>query len=311
MAAPRNQPDRSSQVPGAAPAAPGTRSGSATEYPTVPAGAALLSYEERGSGDPLVLLHAGVADRRMWEQQVPAFTARYRVVTYDLRGYGDSTLLDEPFAPHEDLRAVLDGLGIERAHVLGVSMGGTVALDFALAYPERLASLIVCGATPGGTSASADIRAGWEAVDALLERGKVAEAIELELRMWVDGPFRTPGKVDAGVRERVREMEALAFARAMTEPEPEVLRLHPPATGRLGEIAVPTLILVGDLDYPQRVEVAATMSREIVGARLGVICGTAHVPNMEAPDEFNRLVLDFLGGVALTGERDLRIEIPG
>jgi pimeloyl-ACP methyl ester carboxylesterase len=238
----------------------------------------------------------------MWERQMPAFAAGYRVIGYDLRGYGDSTLPDEPFAPYDDLRAVLDGLGIERAHVLGVSMGGTVALDFALAYPERLASLIVCGSTPDGTAATADIRAGWEAVDALLEDGKAADAIELELRMWVDGPFRTPDQVDAGVRERVREMEALAFSRAMTESEPEVLRLDPPATGRLGEIMAPALILVGDLDYPQKVDVARAMSQEIAGARLEVIQGTAHVPNMEAPDEFNRLVLDFLEGVASSGE---------
>lgn len=294
MATPHGALNHPSQKPGAAPAAPGTGSGLDEEFGTVPAGAALLAYEERGSGEPLVLLHAGVADRRMWEQQVPAFATEYRVVVYDLRGYGDSTQPDEPFAPHEDLRAVLDGLGIERAHILGASMGGTVALDFALAYPERLHALIVCGSTPGGTPATADIRAGWEAVDGLLDDGDVAAAIELELRMWVDGPFRSPDRVDAGVRERVRKMEEHAFDRAMAEPEPEVRRLDPPAAGRLGEIHAPVLILVGDLDYPHKVDVATAMSREIAGARLEVIRGTAHVPSMEAPDEFNRLVLDFL-----------------
>jgi 3-oxoadipate enol-lactonase len=298
MAAPPNDADRPSREPGAASAAPGTGSGQTTnDHQTIPAGAALLSFEEMGSGDPFVLLHAGVADRRMWDRQMPAFAAGYRVIGYDLRGYGDSTLPDEPFAPYEDLRALLDGLGIERAHVLGVSMGGTIALDFALAYPERLSTLIVCGSTPSGTAATADIQAGWEAVDALLEAGKVADAIELELRMWVDGPFRTPEQVDAGVRERVRDMEERAFARATAEPEPEVLRLDPPAAGRLGEVGVPTLILVGDLDFPQKVELATAMSKEIAGARLAVIRGTAHVPNMEAPDEFNRLVLDFLDGI--------------
>lgn len=297
MAAPGHATNDLSQEPGAAPAAPGTGTGPTNIERTIPAGAALLSYEEAGSGDPLVLLHAGVADRRMWKQQIPAFAARYRVIRYDLRGYGNSTLPDEPFAPHDDLRAVLDGLQITRAHILGVSMGGTVALDFAIAYPERLASLIVCGSTPSGTSATPDIRAGWDAVDTLLEAGKVDEAIELELQMWVDGPHRSPDQVDPNVRERVREMEVLGFARAMAEPEPEELRLDPPAAGRLGEIQAPVLILVGDLDYPQKVEVATSMSQAISGARQAVIRGTAHVPNMEAPEEFNRLVLDFLDGI--------------
>ena len=300
MGVPGNASPELSQDPCSASAAPGTGTGHINEPRTIPAGAALLSYEDVGSGDPFVLLHAGVADRRMWEQQVPVFAAGYRVISYDLRGYGNSTLPEEPYAPHDDLRAMLDGLDISRAHILGVSMGGTVALEFAIAYPERLASLIVCGATPGGTSATPDIRSGWEAVDALLEAGKVDEAIELELRMWVDGPFRTPEQVDPGVRERVREMEVLAFARALAEPEPEERRLEPPATGRLREIQSPTLILVGDLDYPQKVDVAATMAAEIAGARLAVIPGTAHVPNMEEPEVFNRLVLDFLNGVGTT-----------
>ncbi len=293
MAAPGHGADHSTSGSGAAPAA----SGRTHQQRTIPAGAALLSYEDAGSGDPLVLLHAGVADRRMWEQQIPAFAASFRVISYDLRGYGNSSLPDEPFAPHDDLLAVLDGLGIGRAHILGISMGGTVALDFALSHPDRLASLIVCGSTPSGTSATPDIRTGWDAVGALLEAGKVEEAIELELQMWVDGPFRNPDQVDPGVRERVREMDALAFARAMAEPEPEVLRLDPPAVGRIGEIRAPALILVGGLDYPQKVEVATVISQEISGAQLAVIHGTAHVPNMEAPAEFNRLVLDFLNRV--------------
>lgn len=299
MGAPGNSADDLSQEPGAAPAAPGTGTRADNEPRMIPAGAALLSYEDVGSGDPLVLLHAGVADRRMWAQQTPAFAAGYRVVSYDLRGYGNSTLPDEPYAPHEDLRAVLDGLDISRAHVLGVSMGGTVALDFVLSYPERVASLIVCGSTPSGTSATPDIRADWDAVDALLEAGKVDEAIELELRMWVDGPFRGPEQVDPRVRGRVREMEELAFARALAEPEPEVLRLDPPAADRLGEIQAPTLVLVGDLDYQQKVDVATEMANEIAGARLAVIQGTAHVPNMEKPELFNRLVLDFINGIGV------------
>lgn len=230
----------------------------------------------------------------MWDEQVPAFATRYRTVRFDLRGFGGSTLPPEPFAPHDDLRALLDGLEIDRACLVGVSLGGTVILDFALAYPERVAALVVCGASPGGTPATPDIKAGWAEVNRLLEAGDVDGAIELELKMWVDGPFRRPEQVDPEVRERVRIMEVDAFARALSEPEPDAISIDPPAAGRLGEIQVPTLVLVGDLDYPQKVEVAGEMAATIPNASLEIITGTAHVPNMEAPDRFNRLVLDFL-----------------
>jgi len=282
--------------------APGTVGGAAQPVSrAVPAGAAHLVVDEAGSGHPLILLHAGVADRRMWDAQMEAFAARHRVICYDLRGYGESTLPDEPYAPHDDLRALLDALQLPQAHVLGVSMGGTVALDFAIAYPERVSALIVCGASPSGTVASADIRAGWDAVNALLEAGDVSAAIELDLQMWVDGPTRGPDQVDPTMRERVREMEELAFARALAEPEPETLDPHPPAAERLGEIVAPTLVLVGDLDFPQKVEIAGAMAAGIPDARLEIITGTAHLPNMEAPQQFNHLVMDFLNEINARG----------
>jgi len=230
----------------------------------------------------------------MWDAQIPDFAAAFRVVRYDLRGYGESTLPPEPYASHDDLLALLDALGIDRAHILGISMGGTVALDFAILHPDRVSALVLCGASPSGAPASQEIRAGWNAVDALLAANDIDAAIELELRMWVDGPFRTPDQIDPVVRERVREMEILAFARGLFEPEPETLPLDPPAVERLHEVAAPTLVLVGDLDYPQKVELASNLAATIPDARLVVLPDTAHLPNMEAPNLFNRTVLGFL-----------------
>ena len=261
-------------------------------------GEARLAYEIAGEGDPLVLVHAGVADKRMWDDQFAAFAALFRTVRYDLRGYGDSTMPPEPFAHHDDLRAVLDALAIERAHLVGLSLGGKTALDAALAFPERVAGLVIVGASPSGAPPSKEMTSAWQAVDDLVEADDVAGAIELELRMWVDGPGRAPGSAPADVRERVRVMEDLAFARAASEPEPEVRRLDPPAIDRLDEVRSPTLVVVGDRDYAEIVGHALRMAAVNPNARLEIVPGVAHMVNMEAPEAFNRLVLDFLHGLA-------------
>ncbi len=132
---------------------------------------------------------------------------------------------------------------------------------------------------------------GGNAVDAAVAAAEVAEAVELELRMWVDGPRRTPDQVDPTVRERVREMDAALFA-APDEGEPEAL--DPPAVDRLGEVRAPTLVVTGDLDDPNIVRAGAALAAGIPGAARAVLAGTAHLPNLERPRAFNRRVLAFL-----------------
>ena len=271
--------------------------GLAVEAGFAEVGGARLAYEIAGAGHPLVLLHAGVADRRLWDDQFAASAARLRVVRYDLRGFGGSTLPPAPFAPHEDLLGLLDALGLARAHLVGLSLGGTTALDATLAAPARAAGLVLTCASPSGAPASDDLKAGWRAVDERFEAGDVAGAIELELRMWVDGPGRAPGAADPAVRERVRVMEEALFARAAVEPSPPARELDPPALARLGEVRAPTLVIVGDRDYPEKIAHARRLAAEIPQARLEIVPGVAHMVNLEAPATFNRLVLDFLGGL--------------
>lgn len=253
-----------------------------------------LAYEVRGAGHPLVLLHAGIADARMWDDQIDAFAERYLVVRYDARGFGRSDPAVGAHAPHADLAALLAALGVERAHLLGLSMGGAVALDAALAYPRLASALVLAAARPGGLPPSQSLRDAWTAVDVRVEAGDVPGAVELELRMWVDGPSRAPGDVAPAVRERVREMNAALFA---GPDEGDPAPLDPPAVGRLAEVSVPTLVLVGDRDQPDVLAAADVLAAGIPGARSVTISDTAHVPNMERPAEFNRLVLDFLAGV--------------
>jgi pimeloyl-ACP methyl ester carboxylesterase len=264
---------------------------------TVEANGARLPYEIAGSGDPLVLVHAGVADRRMWDGQIAAFTGHYSTVRYDLRGFGESVAAPGPFAHHDDLRSLLDGLGIARAHLVGLSLGGTTVLDFAIAYPERVAGLVVVAASPSGAPASEQLRADWRAIEPLLDAGDVAGAIAYELRMWVDGPGRPEGSAAPAVRELVRQMEEVAFARYETDPPMEERKLEPPAVDRLAEVRCPTLLIVGDQDYPEKVEHARRMAAEIPDARLEIVPNVAHMVNLEAATRFNALVFAFLGSV--------------
>jgi 3-oxoadipate enol-lactonase len=256
---------------------------------------AQIRYEEAGSGEPIVLLHAGIADSRMWDDAFAAFAAAYRVVRYDLRGFGESSMPPGPFTMRDDLRALLDHLGIARAHLIGVSMGGGIALDFAIDHPEMVAKLVLVASAIGGRGPSEALRERWREMGAAADRGDWDLVNELELRLWVDGTGRTPDQVDPTVRERVREMNAAVIANEARETGAKPANpLDPPAIGRLGEVAAPTLVVVGALDVPHIVEGADLLAAGIPGARKVVLPGCAHLPPMEAPAEFNRLVLDFL-----------------
>lgn len=254
---------------------------------------AKLYYEVDGQGEPLLLLHAGVADSRMWDDQFGVLAQHYRVIRYDLRGFGRSNLPAGLFSNHEDVAGLLNFLGVEQAHVIGISFGGHVALDFTLTYPERVKTLVLGAPAVSGHPPSPEIQRFGAEEESLLERGDVAAATELNLRMWVDGPHRTSDQVDPTIREQVREMQAHAFTIPIPEDAAEQ-PIEPPAISRLAEVRPPTLILIGDLDVPYMTGLADQLAAEIPGARQEMIPGVAHLLNMEKPEVFNRLVLDFL-----------------
>jgi len=257
-----------------------------------------LFYEVAGSGSLVVLIHSGITDSRSWDPQVPAFAARHRVLRYDIRGIGRSDLGHGSYSNVEDLVTVLDAVGFERAALVGVSMGGALALDMALEHPERVAALVLVGSGISGSQWPAAFGARVAAIDALFERGLIDEAVERELEIWLYGKGRTAADVDPTVREAVREMNRNIAERFPADARPRPI--EPPANGRLDEVAVPTLVIVGDLDVDHVHEWAHELSNRISGAALAVIHGVAHVPNMERPEEFNRLVLDFLSAQART-----------
>lgn len=255
---------------------------------------ASLYYEVKGEGHPLLLLHAGVADSRMWDDQFSAFAQYYRVIRYDMRGFGRTVVSAAPFSHHDDVAHLLRSLGIEKAYVLGVSFGGYVAIDFTLACPDMVAALILSAPNVSGYEPSSEeVLRFCTAEDEAWARGDLVAATEVNLRMWVDGPNRTPDQVNPAVRERVREMQLHAFAMDIPEAV-EKRSLTPPAITRLAEIQVPTLIIIGDQDVPEFLDISDWVAAGIGGAKRVVIPGAAHLPSMEKPELFNRIVLDFL-----------------
>jgi pimeloyl-ACP methyl ester carboxylesterase len=258
-----------------------------------------LWYEEAGSGPALVLIHEAVADSTMWDDHVPAFAERHRVIRYDLPGFGRSPLPPGPLTFVDDLAALLDQLDVEHASVVGVSMGGRIALEYAIVHPDRVDALVlVAPGLPGREQSEALARADEEE-DELMEQGDVEGAAQLAVRVWLDGPHRSPDEVDPAVRERALEMNRRAYAvqipaYAATEQPGPVVRLDPPAAERLEEVRAPTLVIVPELDHQDIIDVCELLAAGIPGARKVVMPGVAHMAPIERPEEFTRLLLDFL-----------------
>ena len=254
-----------------------------------------LYQEVAGDGPPVVLVHAGICDSRMWDPQWTSFPRDHRTVRYDLRGFGRSPLDAGLVAHAGDLAALLDGLGVERAALVAASFGGQVALQLAVARPDLVGLLVLAGASLPGHDWSAAVRASFADEEAALERGDLDAAVEANLRTWVDGSGRPAGTVDPAVREAVARMQGRAFELQLPfEEDYEEEDLEPDWPKRLGTIQVPTLMLVGEHDQPDIHASAARLAGELPLARTATVASAAHLPSMERPAEFDRLVLAFL-----------------
>lgn len=254
-----------------------------------------LYREQAGEGPPVVLVHEAIADSRMWDPQWQTFPRSHRTVRYDLRGFGRSPLQPGAYSHARDLIGLLDELGLERAALVGGSLGGQTALEVAVAQPERIEKLVLMDAGLPGHAWSAETLAGWAEEEASLGRGDVDAAVEVNLRMWVDGPRRPARDVDPGVREHVRKMQRRALELELAVGEAARQELFVPDVGeRLGEVRARTLVLTGHEDRDDMQTIADRLAAEIPNARRESIAGAAHIPSLERPDEFDRLVLDFL-----------------
>ena len=249
-----------------------------------------------GTGPALVLIHEGIADSRMYDDQFPVLPEHYRVVRYDLHGFGRSGKPQEPFTHYEALHALLEHLEIEQAALLGMSMGAGVAVEFALTYPQMPQALILIAPGFASYPPSQALQELFAPVAEAFQAGDFLRGIDITVHLMVDGPGRTPEEVNPEVRERVRVMYTEALRRTR-EPGPAAGPLDPPGYTRLGEINVPALVVVGTGDLPHVQEQAALLAQTIPNARKVELPLLGHVPNMEAPAEVNRLVLGFLAEV--------------
>ncbi|MDE0006723.1 MAG: alpha/beta hydrolase [Gammaproteobacteria bacterium] len=244
-----------------------------------------LYYEVEGAGDALVLIHGGLGSLRMWDFQARALAASYRVIRSDLRGFGRSTTEHVEFAYWADIAALLGHLGVDRAHVVGQSIGGKVALDLALARPACVATLTSVAGGIGGFQPDLDPEEDsvpWSEMDRLWDEKKWPELAELETQVWVDGWGQPTTRLDHNLRDRVKG-DVLSTYQAENEeglPQP----LEPQAADRLGELTVPVLVVIGTLDEARSRATAAHLAASVSGTRSVEVQGVAHMIQLEAPE---------------------------
>ncbi|MFG3527098.1 alpha/beta fold hydrolase [Streptomyces sp. NPDC047917] len=268
----------------------------ASELNFIETGDGCLAYRDIGDGPPLVLLHGGFVDHRMWDDQVPELARRHRVIVPDARGHGGSANGTGPFRHTDDVAALLRHLDTGPAVLAGLSMGAATAVDTALEHPDLVRALVVSGA---GTSEP-------EFVDPWCGRVLAAQARALDegdIEGWTDafmlfaaGPHRTLDDVDGTVVRRLREMVALTLSKHRGD-EPD-LRVPVPGTwARAAGIEVPVLAVNGGIDGADHLAMARRLVRTVADGREVIVEGAAHYPNMEQPDAFGGILGDFLAGL--------------
>lgn len=262
---------------------------------TIRSGLADLAIESTGSGPPVVLLHAGVADRRMWAHQLATLAgAGFAAHAYDRRGFGESLHVDEEYSHANDLLAILDHVSPRRpALLVGCSQGGRIAIDACLARPGRVGALMLVSTAVSGAPGPGPTPPAIEAWIARLDQAEAANDVDainaLEAHAWLDGPLERDGRIGGAIRELFLAMNEMALRAEQRGTE------LPPAAAwtRLSEIRVPTLVTWGDLDFPHVAAVGDHAARTIPQARRHVFKGAAHLPSLEQPVAFDRLLVDF------------------
>jgi 3-oxoadipate enol-lactonase len=265
----------------------------------IEAGGIEINYELSGQGDPLVLIHGFSDNLAMWFNQVPAFSGRYKVLTYDVRGHGKTETREARFSMEifaDDLRALLEALGIEKAFLLGYSMGGRIGLRFALEHPEMTAGLVFANSGVLGS----DVELTAEQIAEMVERRKqMVELFETgDIEAIADGMAErsfSPGMRDRdpvtfekykGIKLQNDPRHYLAIMQAMVEAV-----TNPPD---LTQLDCPALIIAGEQDAFMTVDEARSMERALRDVTVTIL-PTGHAAAIEAPREFNRAVLDFVG----------------
>lgn len=250
---------------------------------------ASLYYEQLGVGPTVVLLHGFSFDTRVWDDQMNAFSPKYRVLRYDLRGFGKSKSSEVSYSHAEDLKTLLERLNIREAVLVGLSLGGGAVINFALAYPGVARGIVLVAPSLGGYPWSPNQASGQALIRERVREKGIEVARSIWLRQILFRHALQNKDVAAKLREMVGEYSGWHWIHAdLGRP------MVPPAIERLNEIKIPTLVLVGDNDAPDHLRISETLEREIPNAKKIVFPGVGHLVNLEAPAFFNKHVLDFL-----------------
>lgn len=250
-----------------------------------------LYYEVTGEGQPLVLVHSDGFDRRLWDEQCTAFADRYTVVRYDVRGHGQSPPPTKPYSDAEDLYSVFQWLHIEKAHLVGLSLGGSIVIDFALAHPEMVDTLILVAPDVNGYAYSGEFNQRFIKLVTAIEHDDGTPAGDL----WLQSPLLIPAMENPTVAQKLRpiarENSHFWLINPLFRRDSFVIS---PATQRLAELHAPTLLIVGDRHIPDVLNQTRLLETGIGGVKKVVIPGAGHLVNVEKPEAFNHVVLDFL-----------------
>jgi pimeloyl-ACP methyl ester carboxylesterase len=254
-----------------------------------------LYYETSGKGPALVLIHAGFLDSRMWDTQFQLFSENYRVIRYDVRGFGKSDVARTKFSDYKDLHGLLDHLRVKTASLVGVSNGGRIASDFAVEYPSMVNHLVlVSPGMSGYKSSGPEEEKMWEEFDAQMKpqedavrEGRAADTVAMDVTTW--GSAQTPAN-----RERITHIAMDNFHVQVENPWKLQVPPEPRTWHRLSQIRTPTLLIIGDRDVAPQIVMVDNIHSHIRGSKKVLIQGADHIVNMSKPDEFNRTVLEFL-----------------
>jgi 3-oxoadipate enol-lactonase len=268
---------------------------------TIPVPGGTLWAQWAGTGTGVVLIHAGIADARMWDPQWDRLVSEHRTARYDTRGFNRTTTEDVPFSNRADVIAVMDAARMDRAVLVGCSRGGSIALDTALEYPDRVSGLVwVCGGVSGAeVDDLPEATALFDRQEPLFEAKDWEALADLDVQIWIDGVGQPAGRAAEPVRTLVRQMCLETYTKELEEGQPIVL--DPPALGRLGELRVPVLAIVGLLDLPATSTTASMLVEGAQNGRRIDVPDVAHLPSLERPTWFTEMLRSFLDEVEAAG----------
>jgi pimeloyl-ACP methyl ester carboxylesterase len=258
----------------------------------------LLYYEEKGNGPPVVLIHGGLLGRRMWDEQLEAFSKNYRVIRYDVRGFGKSATPTKPYSHAQDLHDLLGFLKIDRAAIVGLSLGSMIAVDFALSYPDMVSSLVLAGPAVNGFD--------WNPADEKQARKAIRLAVNGENEQAIDALMKDPYLASAAERpDLAGKMRAMVTDNLQSMLTSSILErpVRPAAIKRLKEIHVPTLVVIGTRDVADSQKNADLLKSQVPNCQRIDIKGSGHLVNLEKPKEFDAAVLGFLESKERSGAR--------